>query len=120
MPQNKQTVTNEMIWNLLLQIQSQQAEINSRLIAIERAEHIVYADEDSADSVAADAAIGDGDEDIDDEYDEDEDGDRHDGFADDTEFLMSNPKNWARLVQAAKDNDEGRNLVQVPIEWFRR
>jgi hypothetical protein len=37
MPQTKQTVTNEMIWNLLLQIQD---EMNRRLIALEEANDI--------------------------------------------------------------------------------
>jgi hypothetical protein len=96
MPQTKQAITNEMIWNLLLQM-------NQSLNAIKRAEHI-----------DTDAAIAD------DDFDEDEDGDRHDGFADDTEFLMSNPKNWERIMQAAKDMDEGKNIVEMPIARWRK
>ncbi|MDR0908550.1 MAG: hypothetical protein LBM77_02180 [Spirochaetaceae bacterium] len=44
-------------------------------------------------------------------------GDRHNGYADDTEYLMSNPVNREYLTAAINDINSG-NTVSVPIEQF--
>jgi hypothetical protein len=103
--QTKQVITNEMIWNLL-------QEINHRLAAIEKHDHSEGIDTKS--SLIENELLDD--EDI----DNDDDPDRYHGYANDTEYLKSNPKNWARLVAAAKQVNEGKDLISVPIEQFLR
>ncbi|OGU13370.1 MAG: hypothetical protein A2X61_14815 [Ignavibacteria bacterium GWB2_35_12] len=39
---------------------------------------------------------------------------------DETEYLLRSPKNKEILLQRIKDVEEGKNLIEVPIEEFEK